>query len=268
MSGRASFLLGVLLLASLDSSGSTAATQATGADSLDIPRTQTVPGVEDAPFPYVDAAEVGLDANKLAALADSTLAWVARDRIVGAEILIVKDRTIVLHETIGWSDREARLPLQRNTIFRLRSMTKPYTGTAILLLVEADEVELDAPVGRYLPSWSNGRSSDITIEQLLTHTSGFVQGGTPEKASSYASLRDLVDACGEQGPQNPPGEGFVYSDVNSFALGAIVEEITGAPLGRFIETRILEPLGLDDTHIGYTPTADWAARDESDIRVG
>ncbi len=226
----------------------------------EVPRTRTLPGLENAPFPYASPESVGLDPDQLTALVDLAQGWVAEDRMVGAEMLIVKDRKIVLHEAVGWSDREAGVPMARNSVFRLRSMTKPFTGTAALMLVEEGKLALDHPVSRYLESWDNERSGAITIEQLFTHTGGFVQGGTPEPAETYPDLRAVVDASGVEGPQHPPGERYRYSDVDSYTLGALVAELSGMPVERFIETRILVPLGLEDTHLGYSPDAPWAER--------
>jgi CubicO group peptidase (beta-lactamase class C family) len=225
-----------------------------------IPTQDLTASLEESPFPPAAPEDVGLDAAKLTALADLATGWVEDDRIVGAELLIVKNRRTVLHRTVGWSDREARIPMHRRSLFRLRSMTKPFTGTAALMLVEEGKLALDAPVSRYLPSWDNERSGRITVEQLLTHHSGFEQGGWPAPAASYPNLRAVVDAAGEQGPQHPPGERFLYSDANSFTLGALVAQLSGMPIERFIETRILAPLGLDDTHIGVPPGSAWADR--------
>jgi CubicO group peptidase (beta-lactamase class C family) len=217
----------------------------------EVPRTATLPGVADAPYPYASPAEVGLDDARLSALVDLAAGWVADDRIVGAEMLIVKDRKIVLHETVGWSDREAGVPLERNSIYRLRSMTKPFTGTAALMLVDGGLLDLNAPVGTHLPSWNNGKSGAITIHQLLSHTSGFTQGGWPVPAQSFSDLRTIVDLIGTAGPQHPPGEQFIYSDADSFALGSLVTELSGIPVEDFIQTRILTPLELEDTYLGY-----------------
>jgi CubicO group peptidase (beta-lactamase class C family) len=187
-------------------------------------------------------------------------AWVKDGQVVGAEILLVKDEKVVLHEAFGWSDQEDGIPLERNSIYRIRSMTKPFTGASILLLSEEDRLALDDPVSKFLPSWRTPRSEGITIRQLLTHSGGFVQGGFPGPFQQYADLRAAVDAVGEAGPQNVPGERYEYSDVGSAALGATVAEISGMPVERFIETRILEPLGLLDTHTGFSTDAPWAAR--------
>jgi CubicO group peptidase (beta-lactamase class C family) len=226
----------------------------------EIPRTGTLPGVAASPYPYAAPEEVGLERGALDALADSVADWVGAGEIVGAEILVVKDRRVVLHQAIGWRDRTAGLPLERNTLFRIRSMTKPFTATSIFLLAEAETLGLEDPVAKYLPSWRNPQSDGITIRQLLSHTGGFVQGGFPGPFQEYPDLRAAVDAVGEAGPQNPPGERYEYSDVGSATLGAIVAEVSGIPLERFIESRILEPLGLSDTHTHYWPGAPWAQR--------
>ena len=139
-------------------------------------------------------------------------------------------------------------------------MTKPFTGTSILMLAEAGEIGLDDPVATFLPSWRNEHSNGITIRHLLSHMGGFVQGGFPGPFQRYSSLREAVDAVGEAGPQNPPGQRYEYSDVGSATLGAIVAQVSGMPLERFLETRILGPLGLEDTHTGFTPYVAWAHR--------
>lgn len=227
----------------------------------EVPRTRTFPGLEEAPYPYAQPEEVGLSAERLERLGDRVSGWVRDSSVVGAEILVVKDRQIVLHEAIGWSDRKAGEPMRRNTIYRLRSMTKPFTGTAALMLAEEGKLALDAPVARWLTSWDNERSGEITVRQLLTHTAGWVQrDGLPEPRYSYPNLRAAVDAAGEAGPQHQPGKAYRYSGVHSFALGALVAEVSGMPVERFIEERVLEPLDLEDTHTRFAPDTTWADR--------
>ena len=104
-------------------------------------------------------------------------------------------------------------------------MTKPFTAAAVFIFMEEGRLSLDDRVARYLPSWQNDSSRDVTIRQLLSHTGGFVQGG-PRSFWSYESLRAAVDAVGAAGPQHPPGENYEYSDVGSATLGALVEEIS------------------------------------------
>jgi len=225
-----------------------------------VPRTQTFPGLQEAPFPYVSPEELGLPMAPFETLSEAVQEWVGAEQIVGAEVLLVKDERVVFHEAVGWSDKAAGAPLERNSIYRIRSMTKPFTATSIFLLAEGGELELDDPVAKYLPSWRNERSGEITIRQLLSHSGGFVQGGFAGPFAQYPDLRAAVDAAGEAGPQNSPGERYEYSDVGSATLGAVVAETSGMPVERFLETRILEPLGLSDTRTAFTPDAPWAGR--------
>ncbi len=232
----------------------------------DAPRTRTDPGVPDSPFPYASPSSVGLVDAEVEALADRVYDWVQRERVVGAEVIIIKDRRIVLHEASGWSDRERRIPLARNSIYRIRSMTKPFTGSATLLLAEDGLLSLDDSVATYIPSFDNERSRAITLRQLLTHTAGFLQGEFPQSFYSYPTLRDAVDAAGQAGPSNTPGSAYAYSDVHSATLGAVAAEVAGMPVEDIIEARILGPLGLSDTHTFCSPEVPWSPRMNSTYR--
>lgn len=226
----------------------------------EIPHTPTFPPPPQTHFPYVAPEEAGLSQESLRGLVELARGWVEEGDAIGVEILLLRDRKIVLHETVGWRDKEEGLPLERNSIYRIRSMTKPFTATAIFILMEERRLSLDDPVSMYLPSWQAEASGEITIRQLLTHTGGFIQGGFPRDFWEYESLRDAVDDVGRAGPQNPVAARYEYSDVGSATLGALIAAISGMPAERFIETRILEPLGLSDTHTAYTPELPWASR--------
>jgi CubicO group peptidase (beta-lactamase class C family) len=216
--------------------------------------------VAAVPFECSTAEDEGLDPFVFEQFMTDAAWWGRQGRIVGAELLVIKNRRIVWHATVGWSDRERQVPLERNSIYRIRSMTKPFTGAAILILSEEGRLDLDDPVSRYLPSFDNARSRTITIRQLITHGAGFEQVAFPEGYWAQPDLRTAVDLIGEMGPPLPPGEGFSYSDHNSATLGAIVAELTGAPAEEFIRERILEPLGLRDTYAHFAPDSSWATR--------
>ena len=232
----------------------------------EVPRDQTQPAVADPKFSYAEPEEVGISGAALEGLVRLVGGWVSDGEIIGAEFMLVKDRKIVLHEAMGWNDMERGLPMRRNSIFRMRSMTKPFTGTSVLILREEGQLDLDDRVSDYLPSFDNDLSREITLRQLLTHTGGYVQGGFPAPFYSYGSLREVVDAVGAAGPQHPPGSDYRYSDVGSATLGAVVEQVSGMPVERFIETRILEPLGMVDTHTRFWIDAPWAGRMNSTYR--
>jgi CubicO group peptidase (beta-lactamase class C family) len=213
-----------------------------------------------SPFQYACPEDVGLPAFELATLVADIQSWVDNEAIVGAEFMLIKDRRIVAHSAVGWSDVERGIPLERNSIYRIRSMTKPFTGTAILMLMEDGELALDDRVSEYLPSFDNDRSREINIRQLLTHNGGLSESGWPGIPWEYPSLRALVDDVGEMGPENPPGSGFQYSNLGSATLGALVAEVSGMPVELFFGTRIFEPLDLQDTHTHFTPDVSWAPR--------
>jgi len=229
-----------------------------------VPRAKTFPPA--SPFPYAGPQEVGLSSSEMESLADQVYNWVRQGKVVGGELLVVKNRKIVLHEALGWSDRQQRISLQRNSIYRIRSMTKPFIGTAVLMLAEEERMSLDDTVATYIPSFDNERSREITIRQLLTHTAGYVQGGFPPNYWNSPTLREAVDKIGQMGPPHPPGESFRYSDLSTATLGAVVAEITGTPVERFLESRIFDPLGMSDTHTFFAPDVPWAPRMNSTYR--
>jgi len=230
------------------------------------PRTARTP-LEGAPFPYAESADdVGVSSDALWLFKERLYSRMVARHLVGAEVLVVVDGQIVLHQAMGWADNANLVPMQRNSIFRLASMTKPLVGTATLMLAEEGQIGLDEPVSRYLDSFGRGSSADITVRQLLTNRSGFVQGGDPPAYSDQPTLVDAVNLVGEQGPGYPPGERFIYSGLNSETLGAVVATVSGLPVERIIEQRILAPLGMSDTHTEFSPEADWADRVPSSYR--
>jgi CubicO group peptidase (beta-lactamase class C family) len=175
---------------------------------------------------------------------------VARDEMVGAEVFILHQGTTLLHRAYGWKNREGKHPMELDSLFAIRSMTKPLTGMAAQLLVDEGKLELDAPVSRYLASFDNDKSRSITIRHLLTHRSGLPVGfsavmGKP--LAEYSGLRELADESGATGPEFLPGSRFLYSDAGSDALGAIIAEVAGQSLETFIEERVLKPLSMAQT---------------------
>jgi CubicO group peptidase (beta-lactamase class C family) len=230
-----------------------------------FPRTARTP-IAGSPIPYILPEEVGLAPDEIWRLKERLYARVVARHLVGAEIVVVKDGGIVLHQAMGWADRDERVPMDRNTVFRLASMTKPLVGTATLLLVEEGRLGLDDRVGDHLDSFDNERSGRITVRHLLTHRSGFAQGTEPPGYTSRSTLREAVDLLGRAGPDVPPGERFIYSNLNSEILGAVVEEIAGEPVDRFLESRVLSPLVMGETHTRLEPGSPRTAHVASSYR--
>jgi len=199
-------------------------------------------------FPTATPESQGLSSQSLGNLLDVVRGFVEKDEIVGGELLVIKNRRTVLHEAVGLADRESKKPLEIDTIYCIRSMTKPMTGAVVQILIDEGRLSLDDTAAKYLPSFDNDKSRSITVRQLLTHTGGLPLSSLMGASSlEFASLRDVVDKTGKSGPTVPPGSGFQYSDDGTDTLGAIVSVITGQPVEAFIAKRILEPLGMRDT---------------------
>ena len=220
-----------------------------------------------APFPEAKPEEVDLKSSEIEQFSDLVKKLVEDKKIVGGEILIVKSRKIVLHEAYGFSDKERELPLEKNSIYRIRSMTKPFIGTSIFILEEEGKLSLDDPVSKFIPSFGNDKYGALTIRHLIKHTTGFKQDAFPYGYWAAGNLRKAVDVLGENGPEVTPGEGFIYSDKNSATMGAIICEITGEPVENFIKKRILDPLGMKDTNSHFSPEYSWAPRMNSTYRI-
>lgn len=187
-------------------------------------------------------------------LGEEAAAWQDDSLMVGAEVVVIEGRAILFHRTYGWADREDGVPMTKNTVFRIRSMTKPLVATAVLLLQEQGRLDLDDRVADYLPAFDNQRSGAITIRQLLAHTAGFLQTGFPRgSAYEYASLAEAVRDLGATGPQHAPGEQYIYSDGGSATLAYLVEVVTGRPCEDVLRSSICEPLGLDHTYCAPPP---------------
>ena len=219
-----------------------------------IASAHTPPDATDvAPFTRAMPASAGMSPARLREATDTVRKWIDDGRIVGAVMLVIRNGRVVLFEAAGMADRERKQEMTVGTICRLRSMTKPLIGTAVLMLVEEGRLKLTDPVSRYLPSFRAPRSRDITVQQLLTHTSGLT-GAIYDTltGTTYKTLREAVDAVGAKGPEHTPGTRYEYSDPGTSTLGALIAEVSGMPAERFLETRILEPLGMKESICHFT----------------
>ena len=212
-------------------------------------------GYSESPgFPHADPEIHGISADALEELSAITNKHFEEDYIVGAECLIIKSGFIVSHEVYGWMDREELKPMEPNTIFNIRSMTKMLTGASAQILIDEGKLHLDDKVAQYLPGFDNRRSGEITIEQLLTHRSGLPLS-TITSLNEFDDLYSFANSIGERGPEFPPGSKFWYSDAGSEALGAVVEVVSGVTLDRFVRERLLDPLEMNDTFYITEPEA-------------
>jgi CubicO group peptidase (beta-lactamase class C family) len=230
---------------------------------------QTYRPTPEAPvFSYASPESQGISNESVAELADTVQSYFDEELIVGAELVVIKNRKIVLHEVVGWNDRENEIPMERNTLFNIRSMTKPITGAAIQILIDEGRLRLDTRAAEYIPGFDNRHSENITIEQLLTHRSGlplYIITAVGE----YETLYSLANETGIIGPEFSPGSKFWYSDAGTEVLGAIVEVETGVPLDAFVTERILDPLGMNSSFYYHPATQNDSRRDRiADLYVG
>ena len=209
------------------------------------------PACGEDPFPAATPESQGIPTVALARLAGLVTGFVEADEIVGAELLIIKNRRTVMHEAFGHDDRGRDRPMVKNTIFSIRSMTKPMAGAAAQMLVDDGVLKLADPVAKHLDSFDNDRSRAVTIEHLLTHRSGFPMksaGTLWSDYSSYSNVRQIADYWGAYGPRLfTPGARYQYADANVDTLGAVIELVAGMPAEALIERRLIEPLGMRDT---------------------
>lgn len=188
------------------------------------------------------------------ATADSLITAALRTRIPGAVLVVAKDGQVVHERAYGYAevnDYEMRplgapRPMHTSTVFDVASVTKVMATTfAVMLLVDRGQVEIDAPVWRYLPDFRGSHLDSITVRHLLNHSSGIVQwqplyyhATTP--AQAYAAIREMPLGWGV-------GSGRHYSDLGFMLLGYIVERLSGEPLDAFLARELYRPIGLRAT---------------------
>jgi CubicO group peptidase (beta-lactamase class C family) len=173
---------------------------------------------------------------------------VEKDHIRGAVLYVAEHGKPVLFEAVGYRNFESRAPMEKDTLFRMASNTKPVVATAVLMLQEDGRLSVDAPVAKYLRSFDNNKSSRITIAELLSHSSGLRIEPIfyPFKPGEEISLQSAVAKFGAEGPKAAPGA-YSYSNAGYNTLAAIIETVSGMPLETFLSTRIYAPLGMTDT---------------------
>jgi|APGre2960657444_1045066.scaffolds.fasta_scaffold07186_3 CubicO group peptidase (beta-lactamase class C family) len=174
-----------------------------------------------------------------------------RHEIAGAVTMVVsKDRVLHL-ETTGLADMAAHKPMQADTVFWIASMTKPITATAVLMLQDEGKLDVHDPVAKYLPEFANlktpsGQPANLTLIQILTHTSGLGEAGGPA-AREAKTLADLVPLWLAAPMQFEPGSRWSYCQSGINAAGRVVEVVSGMSFDAFLKKRLFQPLGMKST---------------------
>ena len=226
-------------------------------------------------LPSAAPEEVGLSSERLARVTQLLERDVAAGIIPGAVALVARDGRIAYHEAFGYRDRAAGAPMERDSIFRIYSMTKPVFSVAAMALVEEGVLHPPQPISRHLPEFADmtigvprpdGSGYDnvpaeraITLQDLLRHSSGltyaFIGAGPVKDAYKAAGLASFsldmtVAEYSRRLARLPllwqPGTTWDYGR-STDVLGALIESATGAPVDEFLRRRVFEPLGMTDT---------------------
>ena len=214
------------------------------------------------PEPPAEPTLPEISAEGTAAIDEFLTSAVAGGQVPKAVAMVANSEEILYEGASGKKDVANDIDVDLDSIFNLASMTKPTTSVATMMLAEEGAFDLDDPVSTYLPDMADRdvvtaidedagafetepADSEITIRQLLAHTSGLAYG------FSNPTMQMLIDVSGEQNTMNLPlvsHPGTVWNYSGSTAvLGDLVAEVSGMPLDEFLRTRVFEPLGMDDT---------------------
>jgi len=176
----------------------------------------------------------------------------------GISIGIVHDQELVWAEGFGLADLESRRPATARTLYRIGSISKTFTATALLKLRDEGRLRLDDPVTRHLPELhlpSHPAGTEITLWHLLTHTSGL-----PREAPfpywtdrRFPTVAELFAGLGRQELLFEPGTGYQYSNAGLALAGAVVSAVSGRPYEDFVRETILSPLAMEDTFVAAPP---------------
>jgi len=184
-------------------------------------------------------------------LVDALFNDYVKDDSIGFAILAAKDGKILYQNSYGYADIENKIPIKLNTKFRIASITKQFIAAAILKLEEQGLISTSDLLSKFIPDFP--RDDEVTIYQLLTHTSGIhsftEKPGFMSRVSSPIKPEDLIDEMKQDTFDFNPGDKFLYNNSGYFILGYIIEKVTGLNYGDFLAKNIFEPLGMKNTGV-------------------
>jgi CubicO group peptidase (beta-lactamase class C family) len=218
-------------------------------------------------------AEVGMNAEKLQELDASLQQLVDEGQLAGIAAMVARHGKTVFFETYGVQDLETKTPVQKDSIFRIYSMSKPITGVALMMLYDEGKFTLDDPVEKYIPELAGlkvaaGDGPDgqplveephhkMTIRELASHTGGLTYGlfsrsqvdllyVQANMLDTNSTLHQMVTKLGKIPLWKQPGTAWQYS-VSADVQGYLVEVLSGKTFDQFLEERLFGPLGMKDT---------------------
>ncbi len=202
-------------------------------------------------LPSGTPATLGMSAERLARMDQVIAASVEKKELPGAVVLVARHGRVAWRKAYGSRAVEPqREAMTTDTIFDLASLTKIVaTATSIMILLEQGKVRLSDPAIEFIPEMKGGGRDAITIEQLLTHTTGFAPDF--DLREHWTGYDEAIKRLYREPLRNQPGARFVYSDINYIALGEVVHRVSGQTLDEFARRNIFQPLGMRDT--GFNP---------------
>jgi CubicO group peptidase (beta-lactamase class C family) len=209
--------------------------------------------------PVTAAPAVSLDENDLAVFLDEFFtSSLETYKIPGAVVAVVGDGRVLYAKGYGYADLDSRQPVDTaSTVFDVGSVSKLFTYTAVMQLVEQGRLDLHGDVNQYLTHFQVPSTfpQSITVAHLLTHTTGFDEWDIGAAAHSTEQVIPLCDYLAQRLPPRlrPPGEQFAYSNHGTALAGCLVEEISGQPFAEYISEHILVPLGMNRSSFGWPP---------------
>ena len=231
-----------------------------------------------ADLPTARPESVGMSSQRLGMLKSEMQALVDRNQLPGVLTMVAKDGKVVQFDVAGKRDLASNAPLQKDSIFRIYSMSKPITGVAMMMLFEEGKWQLNDPVSKHIPEWANLKVAKVnpqngsvtqvapdhamTMRELMSHSGGLTYGvfGSTPVDKMYtdvnvldrdATLQAMVDKLAKIPLLLQPGEKWQYS-VSVDVQGYLVEKLSGQPFPEFLKQRIFDPLGMKDTAF-YVP---------------
>ena len=242
---RAPLSLGpaLLLAALVTAAAAPAAPPAPG----DAKRPRKMSGGDFTSPPRKTGATSGFDATRLARIDPLVTEAIRAKQLPGAVVLVGRGDGVAYLKAYGNRALVPAVePMTLDTIFDLASLTKVVaTTTSVMILIEEGRIRLNDAVAAFIPGFERYGKGPITVRHLLTHTSGLRPD--VDLADPWTGYDTALARAVEEVPTSPPGERFVYSDINFFLLGDVVARVSGRSLDRFCRERVFAPLGMQDT---------------------
>ena len=192
--------------------------------------------------------QAGLSKEKVASLDSVVSAFMARNKVPGVSVAIGSRTEIILEKAYGMADLENLVPAKPSTVYRLASVSKTFTGVAVMQLAERGKIDLDAPVQKYVPFFPL-KKYPITIRQVLGHLSGIHHylGVDEFNMRDYKNISEGFELFMNDSLQAEPGTKFIYSSYGYNLLGVIVESASGKNFNEYVKENILVPAGMENT---------------------